>query len=118
MRAQKPLSMFYGYPAELIARWCGVTVATASAWKAGTAKPSRPALRLFTLYREERVLGPEWRGLKVHGSRLIDPTGKSLSVSQIEHYENLLQFMAELARQNPADRVRYEQFLDLLLGAG
>lgn len=46
-RDQKPfvVGTFYGYPAELVARWCGVSLSTTRAWKAGRRKPSRQALR-------------------------------------------------------------------------
>ena len=41
----RPLSIFYGYPDQLIARWCGVSVATARLYKSGApqAVPSGAA---------------------------------------------------------------------------
>ena len=57
----RPLSIFYGYPDQLIARWCGVSVATARLYKSGARKPSRQALRLFALYRDGRVLDDHGR---------------------------------------------------------
>jgi hypothetical protein len=41
VREIKVLSIFYGYPAALVARWCGVSPATASLWKQNKRKPSR-----------------------------------------------------------------------------
>jgi len=59
--------LFYGYAPELIVRWCGVSMQTALLYKSGVRKPSRQALRLFTLHRDGRVLGPEWREWSVSG---------------------------------------------------
>lgn len=46
-------SIFYSFPAHVIARWCGVSPVTASLWKQNKRKPSRQALRLFALHRDE-----------------------------------------------------------------
>jgi hypothetical protein len=110
----KPLSIFYGYPDFLIAQWCGVSVVTARGWKLGKGKPSRQSLRLFTLYRDEKVLGTEWRGVRIQGKRLVDSAGMSLTFAQIEQYQILLQWAAELARRDPADRARFQWLLDAI----
>lgn len=114
VRSDRSVSIFDGYPAEVIAQWCGVSVATACAWKRGAAKPGRPALRLFTLFREGKVLGAEWRRCVIRGDRLYDQAGKSLSVAQIEHYELLLQWAAHLTNDNPRYRAEYDELLRLL----
>ena len=71
-----PLSPFYGYPAELIAEWCGVSVGTAEHYKASRRKPPTPVLRLFRLFRDGKVLGQEWDGYKVVNNRLCGPDGR------------------------------------------
>jgi hypothetical protein len=68
--------LFYGYPPELIARWCGVSKQTAILYKTGVRKPSRQALRLFVLHRDGRVLGPEWGEWAVHKDKLVSPEGQ------------------------------------------
>jgi len=59
--ARKPLEIlpFYGYPARLIAQWCGVSLRTAKRYKAGH-RVTLSALRLFTLMRDRRVLPEGW----------------------------------------------------------
>jgi hypothetical protein len=98
--------MFYGYPPELIARWCGVSVATARRWKrAGGA--SRSALRLFAAHRDQRVLDEYWIGWTLHKGVLTDPEGNSLTQGQLRAYGLVMQLVAELAKHDPASRERY-----------
>ena len=104
-------SIFYSYPAELIACWCSVSVETASCWKAGTRRPSRQALKLFTLNRDRRVLGDAWRDWKLQDGTIIDPEGNSTTQAQLRSYWLIIQYAAELARRNPDD---YEHFQSLL----
>jgi hypothetical protein len=102
----KPLSIFYGYPPELIARWCGVSVATARRWKrAGGA--SRSALRLFTLHRDQRVLDEHWIGWTLHKGVLTDPEGNSATQGQLRAYAIVVQLIAEQAKTDPEARERY-----------
>jgi len=54
-----PASPFYDYPAKVIADWCGISAGSAEHFKAGRRKPPTPVLRLFRLYRDEKVLGKE-----------------------------------------------------------
>ncbi len=110
----KTLSIFYGYPPELIARWCGIAVSSARLYKSGARKPSRTVLRLFTLHRDARVLGPEWQGFKVEGGLISDPQGCTLTRGQLEAYSLILQFAAELARQSPQGQARYQALLRAL----
>ena len=95
------LSIFYGYPDWLVARWCGVSVATARAWKTNRRKPSRPALRLFTLHRDGRVLGDDWTGWWVQDGYIIDPAGNRTTVAQLGHYAFIMQYAAYLASLDP-----------------
>jgi hypothetical protein len=63
-------SVFYGYSPELLAEWCFVTVETAKRWKASESSPPPPALRLFELHRDRKVLtSPAWNGRHETGTR-------------------------------------------------
>lgn len=106
----KPLSIFYGYPPELIAQWCGVSVATARRWKNGGAVP-RPALRLFALHRDGKVLDEHWVGWRAHGDTLTDPEGNTTTQSQLRAYALIMQYAADLARRDPEAQ---REFLELL----
>jgi hypothetical protein len=70
-RPTSPANPFYGYPAELIAEWCGVSVGTAEHYKAGRRKPPTPVLRLFRLYRDGKVLDGAWSDFRVRKGMLI-----------------------------------------------
>jgi hypothetical protein len=95
-------SVFYGYPPDLVAEICGVSVDTASRWKSGEATPSRPALRLFDLHRRRKVLAsPSWEGWLVNGDALVDPEGNSTTQAQLRAYYLVCQLAAELARERP-----------------
>ena len=78
-----PLNPFYGYPEELIAEWCCVSVQTARLYKTGRRRPSKRVLKLFRLYRERRVLTDEWGGHKVIGDRLYAPNGVHFEPSHL-----------------------------------
>ena len=110
----KPLSIFYGYPSPLIAQWCGVSGKTAALYKAGARKPSRQALRLFTLHRDGRVLDQDWRGWSVRDAKLVDPAGNATSRGQLQGYAMILQWVAEIASRSPQTQ---EQYFDLLHSA-
>jgi hypothetical protein len=98
--ALKPLSIFYGYSPALIAQWCGVSVATARRWKRGGAAP-RPALRLFGLYRDGKVLDEHWKGWRAVKGVLSDPGGNCTTQGQLVAYWLVMQFAADLARRDP-----------------
>jgi hypothetical protein len=104
------LSPFYGYPPELIAAWCGVSVPTARRWKRGVAAP-RPALRLFTLYRDGKVLDQHWEGWRTHKGTLTDPDGNSTTQGQLRAYWAVLQLGADLARRDPEAAERWWELL-------
>ncbi len=90
-----PLSPFYGYPAELIAEWCGVSVGTAEHYKAGRRKPPTPVLRLFRLYRDGKVLGKSWEQYKVVDEKLFCPDGRFVAEAHISHLAIVCQMLAE-----------------------
>lgn len=100
-------SIFYSYRPEEIAAWCGVSLGAAKLYKSGKRKPSRQALRLFTLHREERVLGEPWRGWKVRKGVIVDPEGNVTTQAQLRAYWLLLQYAGELARRDPVERDRF-----------
>jgi Phage protein len=104
-------SIFYSFPARVIAAWCGVSPATAALWKQNKRKPSLQALRLFTLHRDELILGEAWRGWRVRAGAIVDPEGNATSQAQLRAYWLIMQYAAELARRNPAD---YDHFQSLL----
>lgn len=90
-----PASPFYGYPAEVIAEWCGVSVGTAEHYKAGRRKPPTPVLRLFRLYRDGKVLGHEWDGYKIVGDKLFLPDGRFATSTHIAHLSLMCHIVAE-----------------------
>ncbi len=94
-------SIFHGYPPELIAQWCGVTVDTAKLYKAGSRKASRAVLRLFVLHRDGRVLGEGWRGWCARADTIADPDGNVTSARQLVAYFYVMQFAAALAARDP-----------------
>lgn len=102
---------FYGYPAELIAEWCGVSIKTARLYKAGQRKPSLQALRLFTLHRDGKVLGRAWRDFTVQGDYLVDSAGRRSRASQLMAWNLLLQWMAGIASRDPQVQRQYYEIL-------
>lgn len=108
------VSIFDGYSAELIGRWCAVSLKTARLYKAGQRKPSRQALRLFTLYRQGRLLTGAWSECAVRGECLVDPDGAAVTVGQLRAYWIVMQLAAELARQaGPEAQERYYRALGM-----
>lgn len=105
------LSIFSGYPAPEIARWCGVSIKTARDWKAGRRKPSRQALRLFTLHRDGRVLSEPWRGWAIKGTTIVDPEGNATTLPQLRGYYLLLQYAAELAARDPKTQAAWWELM-------
>ena len=90
-----PASPFYGYPAEVIAEWCGVSVGTAEHYKAGRRKPPTPVLRLFRLYRDGKILGKPWDQYKVVGEKLFTPDGRYVTEAHVSHLQLVCQILAE-----------------------
>lgn len=90
-----PASPFYGYPAEVIAEWCGVSVGTAEHWKAGRRPPSRSALRLFRLYRDGKILDDDWSEYRIVKGKLFGPDGRTVRPSDIVLMGLVWQALAE-----------------------
>ena len=103
--------VFYGYPAELVAGWCAVSLNTAKLYKAGKRKPSVQALRLFTLHRDNLILNSEWRGWKVVDGSLIDPSGNSFTQSTLLGYRMILQWVSAVAARQPDTKLAYYELL-------
>jgi hypothetical protein len=104
-------SVFYGYPAELVAQWCGVTVRTAERWKRGERRPSTSAVELFELYRARRVLGSEWNGWLVKDALLVDPEGNETSQAQLRAYYLVYQLVGELRRHDAEAAAAFERIM-------
>jgi hypothetical protein len=90
--------MCYGYPVDLIAQWCCVDVQTARHYKAGTRRPGKASLTLFSLNRDGAILPAEWQGFSFRGATMWDPYGKPLTHGVLRSYQLALQIMGEWAR--------------------
>ena len=99
-------SPFYGYPAKVIAEWCGVSVGTAKHYKSGLRPPPTPVLRLFRLYKDNKVLGREWDGFRARGDKLYGANNQFITPSLIELNGLLWQALAE------EDNEKYHQLLE------
>lgn len=92
-------SIFSGYPDEQIARWCLVKPATVRNWKRGKTRPSKRAVKLFTLHASGRVLIGNWRGWRITNTALYDPAGKAFKRTEMEIHSIVYQ-IASYCRQN------------------
>ena len=110
-RARQTPIVFYGYPVELIQRWCAVSIQTARLYKSGLRKPSRQALRLFTLHRDGRVLDEHWQGFAVHKGVLVDPQGREFTAGQLNAHWLIVQLARDLAERDPRDLEEYRRIL-------
>lgn len=100
MQAKVVYGAFYGFPAEVIADWCGVSVRTAARWKDGRNRPSPSALKLFELHRDRRILGKEWNGWLINQATLVDPEGNSTTQGQLRAYAHVYALCSELAKRD------------------
>lgn len=107
------LSVFHGYPDEVVARWCGISVASVRQYKLGKRRPSRAVVRLFMLHRECRVLGPEWKDWVVKADAIVDPDGNETSRALLYNYFWIVQLCRRLA-YDQGDRRRQDEFERLL----
>ena len=97
-KKSSPLNPFYGYPAKLIAEWCGVSVGTAEHYKAGRRKPPTPVLRLFRLYRDKKILSDEyWEDFHVVDDKIFGPNDRPMRPSDFSHWGLIWQALAEAA---------------------
>lgn len=98
-RKHPQLNMFYGYPADLIAKWCDVAHSTALAYKTGRVKLSKPVMKLFRLHRDRMVMTPERKGWLVTSNALVDPEGNETSRGLLRGYYLMIQYCRELAKR-------------------
>lgn len=91
--------LFHSYPPAIISEWCGVTLHHAYRLKNGTSASSKSVLKLFELHARNRLLGPEWRGWRIVGDRLMDPDGGELTAARLHGYQLIIQYAAGLARE-------------------
>ena len=90
-----PASPFYGYPAEAIAEWCGVSIGTAEHYKAGRRRPPTPVLRRFRLDQSGKVLGEDWDDYKVVGGKIFGPDGRFVRPNDLALMSLVSQALAE-----------------------
>jgi hypothetical protein len=114
-RSNVVFGAFYGFPAELVAEWCGVSVRTAQRWKDGQSRPSTSALKLFLLHRERKVLGKEWDGWLINRETLVDPEGNSTTQGQLRAYAHVYALCHELVKR---DKEAAELLRRLIASAG
>jgi len=90
------LNPFYGIPAKQIAEWCGVSIGTAEHYKAGRRKPPTPALKLFRLNRDQKVLSDEhWKGFRVVDDKIFPSKGRPFTTAHLYLWELLWHALAE-----------------------
>lgn len=106
-----PVSVFAGYPAALLVRWCRVSAVTARLYKSGVRRPSKAVLRLFILHRDQQVLTEAWAGWRIAQDRLVSPEGVSLAQGQLRAYQQVYALAYELARRGSADRERLDRIV-------
>jgi hypothetical protein len=105
-------TIFYGYPAELVAEWCCVSLRAARDLKTGKRKPTKQVAKLFLLHKAERVLTGKWRDWVVRGDTIVDPDGKATTHAQLQGYWLIMQFAAELAREaGPSAHLEFHRLL-------
>ena len=91
--------LFYGYSADVIARWCCVSRRTALAYKRGSRVPSFQTVRLFVLHRDMQVVPVEWgRGWRLGPLQVTTPEGVSIPHNWIRQYQLLIQWSKSIAR--------------------
>jgi hypothetical protein len=108
--------LFYGYPDWVIAEWCCVSLNTARQWKSGARAPGPAATKLFTLYRDGRILDDAWQGWAVHRGKLCDPEGHETTQAQLRAYPFIWQLAHEYGRQNPAAKDELTRLIAWQLG--
>lgn len=107
-KAVLAVALFAHHDVNEIAHVCGCNLKTAYHWKSGIRTPGPRTLKLWRLYHDEQVLTAAFRGFRVRGDKLIDPRGKVLHASQLEHYEWMIAYAADLARRmGPAEQARF-----------
>lgn len=109
-----PLTIFYGWPARVVADVCRVTLHTAYCYKNGSRKPSDQAVRLMQLHAAGRVLDGEWTRWRLSGSTITDPEGNTTTQAQLRGYAMLMQLMAHWARDDASKRAELDAILTIM----
>jgi hypothetical protein len=104
-------ALFYSFPVEQIAEWCGVGISTAYAYKNGHRKPSGPVIKLMQLYGSRKVLGASWPRWQALNDSIVDPEGNVTTRTQLLAYAVMLQYLAELTRDDPAKHAEFRRLL-------
>ena len=100
------LNMFYGYPAELVAAWCCISIQTAHRYKLNTLKPSQQSVALFRLHADKRIVPRDWVGWKFHDGKLFNAEDVPLTRAQLEAYQFVYQLASTRAPNEVADVLR------------
>jgi len=109
-------ALFYGYPAEVISKWCCVSLSTARAYKCGVKKPGKAVQELMRLHSERHVLTAEWEGWLVKSDAIVDPEGNETSRNLLRGYAQILAWAHDLA-QRSGDEHDVERYWELLRAA-
>lgn len=113
----KPVNLaFYGIPAATIAQVCGVALSTARSYKNGTRRPSRAVVTLIQLWKDGRMLGPEWKGWRVHKGELISPENQVLRQGQVRAFVTCMQLLYEVTRGHTEYRAIIDAAFDKWTG--
>lgn len=114
---KKPTNLaFYGIPAATIAQVCGVALSTARSYKNGTRRPSRAVVTLIQLWKDGRMLGPEWKGWRVHKGELISPENQVLRQGQVRAFVTCMQLLYEVTRGHTEYRAIIDAAFDKWTG--
>jgi Phage protein len=100
------LNMFYGYPAELVAQWCCVSIQTAVKYKRNILKPSKQSVALFRLHADKCIVPDDWHGWVFHDGKLFDPQGAPFTRMQLEAYQYIFQLASSRAPDEVAKVLR------------
>lgn len=116
-RQSKPTTLvFYSVPAATIAQVCGVSINTARSYKNGNRRPSKSVVMLMQLWKDGRILGPEFKGFRVHKGTIADPEGNVTTANQLRGYGTLMQLVREWARSDPHKHGQVEDALVIMAG--
>src|SRR5689334_1675507 len=90
----------YGFPASYIARVCHVDLATARRWKRGATCPPYTAIVLIT--GDLSGFGPQWKGWKMKGGRIISPEGWAATPGDVMMVQLAQLQLGDYRRENRA----------------
>lgn len=89
---------------------------TARSYKNGNRRPARSVVRLMHLWREGRILGPEWKQWAIRGDQMVSPEGMSFSQGHLRAYTTCMQLLFELTRGQPYLREHISRAFDEMDG--